>query len=60
VVDPIGVADQGVGQAAEIEQAIPVGVVAGQARDLQAEHDTDMAQRHLRGEPCKAAAFDNA
>jgi len=60
VVDPIGVADQSVSQAAEIEQAVPVGVVAGQTRDLQAEHDTDMAQCDLRGEPRKAAAFDNA
>ena len=60
VVDPIGVADQSVGQAAEIEQAVPIGVIAGQTRDLQAEHDTDMPQRDLRGEPGKATAFDNA
>ena len=60
VVDPIRVTDQSVSQAAEIEQAVPVGVVAGQTRDLQAEHDTDMAQCDLRGEPRKAAAFDNA
>ena len=60
VVDPIGIADQSVGQAAQIEQAVPVGVVAGQTRDLQAEHDADMAQCDLRGEPGKAAAFDNA
>src|SRR5690242_15933765 len=57
---PIGVADQSVGQAAEIEQAVPIGVIAGQTRDLQAEHDTDMPQRDLRGEPGKATAFDNA
>ena len=31
VVDPIGVADQSVGQAAQIEQAVPIGVVTGQA-----------------------------
>jgi hypothetical protein len=60
VVDPIGVADQSVSQAAEIEQAVPVGVVAGQTRDLQTEHNTDMAQCDLRGEPRKATAFDNA
>jgi hypothetical protein len=31
VVDPISVADQSVGHAAQIEQAVPVGVVTGQA-----------------------------
>ena len=60
VVDPIGVADQSVGQAAQIEQAVPIGVIAGQTRDLQTEHDTDMPQRDFRGEPGKATAFDNA
>ena len=39
VIDAVGVGDQGVGDAAQIEQAIPVGVVARQARDLEAEHD---------------------
>ena len=47
MVDAVGVADQGVGQAAQVQQAVPVGVVAGQARDFQAQHDAGLAQRNL-------------
>ena len=43
MIDAVGIADQGVGEAAEIEQAIPIGVVAREARDFEAEHDADVA-----------------
>jgi hypothetical protein len=31
MIDAVGIADEGVGKTAEIEQAIPIGVVAGEA-----------------------------
>jgi hypothetical protein len=39
---------------------IPVGVVAGQAGDLEAEHDADPAQGHLGGHAGKAIAMAGA
>jgi hypothetical protein len=54
VVDAIGVGDQGVGQGAQVQQLVPVGVVAGQPGHLDAQHDADFAQPHVGdqiGEP---------
>jgi hypothetical protein len=44
VVDPIGVSDQRVGQRAQVQQLIPVGVVAGQPACLDAKDEPDLAQ----------------
>ena len=60
MIDAVGVADEGVSEATQIEQAIPVGVVAGEARDLEAEDDADIAQSHLGGEPGKPISGDDA
>ena len=56
MIDAIGVADQGIGHAAEVEQAIPVAVVAGEARDFEPKHDPDMTEGDLGGQARKAAA----
>ena len=47
VVKAVFVADQGAGQAAQSEELVPVGVVAGQPGAFQAEHDPGPAQGHL-------------
>ena len=60
VINAVGIADERVGEAAEIEQAIPVGIVAGEAEDLETEHDPDMSKRDVRREPREAAALDDA
>ena len=44
VIQAVGVGDQGVGQRAQIQQVIPVGVTPGQARHLLAQHQSDVAQ----------------
>jgi hypothetical protein len=44
VVYPVCVGDQRVGQRAQIQQLVPVGVVASQPRRLDPEHDADLAQ----------------
>ncbi len=49
MVNTVAIADQSVSDAAEIEQAIPVGIVTRHAGDFQAEHDADVAERHFRG-----------
>src|SRR6266436_9625890 len=60
MIEAVSIADERVGEAAEIEQAIPVGVIAGEAGDLKTEHDSDMPERNLGGEACKSVALDDA
>ncbi|HKY39828.1 MAG TPA: reverse transcriptase domain-containing protein [Polyangiaceae bacterium] len=57
MIDTVGVADERVGYAAQIEQSIPVGVVAREPRDFQAEHDADAPERHLRGHVSEAGSL---
>ena len=54
VIEAVRVADERVGQPAEIEEPIPVGVVASETADLETEHDADVAERDLGGEVGKA------
>ena len=60
MIDAISVADEGIGEAAQIEETIPVGIVAGEARDFEAEHDADMSERDFGGEAREAIALDDA
>jgi hypothetical protein len=47
VVEAVFVADQGAGHAAQLEELVPVGGVAGQPGAFQAEHDPGAAERDL-------------
>src|SRR5215469_9484545 len=58
MIDAVAVSHQSIGHAAQIEQAIPVGIVACQAGDFQSEHDSRAAHSHLRGQVCEAGALD--
>ena len=60
MIDAVGVADQRVGKAGEIDQAVPVGIVAGKARHLQAEHEADTGERNLGGETREAGSCNRA
>src|SRR5262249_33145899 len=57
MVDAVGIADECVGRAAQIEQTIPIGVVARQARNLQAEDYARAAASELCGHVSKAESF---
>ena len=57
MVNTIAVSDQSISDATEIEQAIPVGIIACHTRDFEAEHNTDTAQSHLRGHAAESGAF---
>ena len=50
MVDAVGVGDQGVGHPGQIQQPIPVGVVAGQPRNLQRQYDSHLTEPDLRGQ----------
>ena len=54
VVDPLGIRNERVHEAAEVEELVPVAIVPGQARDVEAEHGPHAAETHLRHEPLKA------
>jgi len=54
VVRTIFIANQCVGQRADLEQPVPVHRVARQTRDLQAEHDAGMPHADLGHEALEA------
>ena len=56
MVHAVGIADQSVGHTAQVEQLVPVGVVAGQTRDLQAEDEADVTESDLCGHASETAA----
>jgi len=49
MTDSVAISDQRIGHAAQIEQAIPVGVVTRQPGNFQPQHDAHVAQSHFRG-----------
>src|SRR6516164_7795995 len=47
MLEAVLVADQGAGHGADFEELMPVGVVAGQPRAFQAQHDPGPAEGHF-------------
>ena len=60
MVDAVGVADQRIGQAAQFDEPIPVGVVAGQSGYLEPEHEADMGERDFGGQSGEPRSRDKA
>ena len=60
IVDAVFVEDEGGGQGAQLDQAMPIGRVAGEARDFQAHDDAGLAERHLADELLEAVARGRA
>src|SRR5258706_6039272 len=60
MIDAVAITDEGIGETAKIEQAIPVGGVAGEARDFEAEHDADMAEGDFGDQTGEAASLNDA
>jgi hypothetical protein len=50
VVDAVGVGEQGVGHPGQVQQPVPVGVVAGQPGALQRQHEPDLPEPDLGGQ----------
>jgi hypothetical protein len=57
MIDAVSIADQSIGGAAEIEQPIPVGVIARQPRDFQSEHDANVPERDFGGHLSEAGTL---
>lgn len=60
MIDAVGVADQRIGEAAQLDEAMPIGVVARQARDLEPEHEADVGERDFGGQPGEPRSRDKA
>ena len=60
MIDAVGVPDQRVGETGEIDEAVPIGVVAGEPRHLETEHEPDAGECDLSGEARKSGACDRA
>jgi hypothetical protein len=60
MINAIVVANESIGDAAQFEQAIPVGIVACQPGDLQTEHDSHVGHGHFAGQAGEAGTFLDA
>jgi hypothetical protein len=59
MIDAVTIANQRVGEAGKIDEPVPVGVVAGKPRHLEAEHEANAGHGHLGGEPREAGTHDS-
>ena len=57
VVDAVLVQDERFGERTDLEQAVPVGGIARQARDLQTHHDADSTEADIGDQALKAVAL---
>jgi hypothetical protein len=57
VVEAVLIEDEGVGEGADLQQPVPVGRVAGEAGDLQPEHDTGAAHADVGDESLEAGTI---
>jgi hypothetical protein len=57
VIQTIAVADQSVGQAAEIEQAIPISIIACETRDFESQDDADSPEGNFGSQANEAGPF---
>jgi hypothetical protein len=60
VIDAIAIADERVGDAAQIEEPVPAGVVACEPRNFEAEHDADVSEGDIRGQARETGTLDEA
>jgi hypothetical protein len=60
MVEPIFIADLSVGDAAQIEEPIPIGIIAGYSGDFDGENKADVTQGHLCGHHGEAMALGSS
>ena len=60
MIEAVSIADESVGETSQINEAMPIGVVAGEPRCFKAEHEADVGERHFGGEPGKSGTGDGA
>ena len=60
MIDPVSIADERVGDSAQVEQPIPIGVVASQARDFKPQDHAGTTERYFGCQVREAGAFGQA
>ena len=60
MIDAVGIADQRVGEAGKIDEAVPIGIVARKARHLETEHEPNVGERNLGSETREAGSCNRA
>lgn len=60
VVDAVLIEDEGAGQGTQFKKPVPVGGVAGQARDLQPHDDAGLGERYFADQFLEAVAGNGA
>src|SRR5258707_14377808 len=60
MIDPVSIANERVGDSAQVEQPIPIGVVASQARDFKPKTHVDTTERYFGCQVREAGAFGQA
>ena len=60
MIEAVQIADERVGDATQLEESIPFGVVACDARGFQTEDDAHLAHGHFMGHMGKTVASDEA
>ena len=60
MINTVAVTDKSIGEAAEFQQTIPVGIVPGQPRDFQTEDDSYLAEGHFAGHASKSGTLGGA
>ena len=60
MIESVDIADESVGDAAQVQQPLPLGVVACHSRCFAAEEDADLAHRDFIGHLGEARANDHA
>jgi P-loop containing NTP hydrolase pore-1 len=60
MIDPVSIADKRVCQTGELDETMPISIVARQPGDLQPKHESDASQCDISGELSKAGACHDA
>src|SRR5215470_10221271 len=60
MIDAVAVTDEGICETAKIEQTIPVGIVAREARNLEAKNDADVTESNFGGKSGEATPINDA
>src|SRR6266545_3591565 len=56
MIETIGIGDERIDEATQVQQVVPITVVAGHARDFGGHDDADVAQSHLSDESIESDA----
>jgi hypothetical protein len=60
MIDAVRIADQRIGETGEVDEAVPIGIVASEPGHLEAEHEADTGKRDFGRQTLEAGAYNGA